>query len=363
MPRGNLSFIKKEKEKLKTQKPPPHTHRRFSSPPVRNTSAPNPSLLYFPASIPIQTPTVSVWIAGVNKLSFGFRFPSCFGDPTFAIRPNGLFSNLGVSIRHSDDQPVRNTSPPHPAISTTPPVSVSVQTLVISVPIATLSLIPSLSPSLPPFISIYNLFVTPTSNYLPSSMSLKMKNNSRSSPRGELKQFSIRNSLFLFFRPPQPHHLLSTVLFLPSSALYIRHPFSILTFGVGTVSHEMMPLRCSSSSLLSPTRRLWSEAVAAPTTGPVAAHFPMNTQRLDLPCGSSFTRKETPSTRPLGRSISLDNNNSKPIERKTKASLSRVKRKRAGETEDDHNRGYWFEHFTTQNPSPALIIVFFDLLT
>uniref|UniRef100_A0A1J3G523 Scarecrow-like protein 28 n=1 Tax=Noccaea caerulescens TaxID=107243 RepID=A0A1J3G523_NOCCA len=163
----------------------------------------------------------------------------------------------------------------------------------------------------------------------------------------------------------------------------------------------------SSSSLLSPTRRLRSEAVAAATTGAVAAHFPMNTQRLDLPCGSSFTRKETPSTRPLGRSISLDNNNNnnnsnKPIERKTggcslkqniklpplattrgnaegfswnndnninrgkkslkrlaaeeddeESCLSRVKRQR-GETEDDHSRGFWFEHFTTQNPSPAL---------
>ncbi|XP_010418318.1 PREDICTED: scarecrow-like protein 28 [Camelina sativa] len=74
---------------------------------------------------------------------------------------------------------------------------------------------------------------------------------------------------------------------------------------------------CSSSSLLSPTRRLRSEAVAA-TSATVSAHFPMNTQRLDLPCSSSFTRKETPSTRPLGRSISLDNtnNNTKPIERK-----------------------------------------------
>ncbi|XP_010473538.1 PREDICTED: scarecrow-like protein 28 [Camelina sativa] len=80
---------------------------------------------------------------------------------------------------------------------------------------------------------------------------------------------------------------------------------------------------CSSSSLLSPTRRLRSEAVAA-TSATVSAHFPMNTQRLDLPCSSSFTRKETPSTRPLGRSISLDNSNNnnnnnstKPIERKT----------------------------------------------
>ncbi|KAG7658248.1 Transcription factor GRAS [Arabidopsis suecica] len=79
---------------------------------------------------------------------------------------------------------------------------------------------------------------------------------------------------------------------------------------------------CSSSSLLSPTRRLRSEAVAA-TSATVSAHFPMNTQRLDLPCSSSFSRKETPSSRPLGRSISLDNsnnNNNKPIERKTKTS-------------------------------------------
>ncbi|EOA33747.1 hypothetical protein CARUB_v10019945mg [Capsella rubella] len=78
---------------------------------------------------------------------------------------------------------------------------------------------------------------------------------------------------------------------------------------------------CSSSSLLSPTRRLRSEAAVAATSATVSAHFPMNTQRLDLPCSSSFTRKETPSNRPLGRSISLDNSNnnnsSKPIERKT----------------------------------------------
>lgn len=157
---------------------------------------------------------------------------------------------------------------------------------------------------------------------------------------------------------------------------------------------------CSSSSLLSPTRRLRSEAVAATS----ATHFPMNTQRLDLQCSSSFSRKETPSSRPLGRSISLDNNNNKPIERKTggcslkqniklpplattrgngegfswnndnsnnnrgkkslkrlaeedkedESCLSRAKRQR-GETEDDHNRGFWFEHFTAQNSSsPAL---------
>ncbi|XP_033135333.1 scarecrow-like protein 28 [Brassica rapa] len=69
---------------------------------------------------------------------------------------------------------------------------------------------------------------------------------------------------------------------------------------------------CSSSSLLSPTRRLRSEAVAAAaaTSSAVSVHFPMNTQRLDLPCSSSnFPRKETPTNRPLGRSISLDNTN------------------------------------------------------
>ncbi|CAH8321618.1 unnamed protein product [Eruca vesicaria subsp. sativa] len=68
---------------------------------------------------------------------------------------------------------------------------------------------------------------------------------------------------------------------------------------------------CSSPSLLSPTRRLRSEAVAA-TSASVSVHFPMNTQRLDLPCSSSnFSRKESPS---LARS---NNNNNKPIERKT----------------------------------------------
>ncbi|CAN6856013.1 unnamed protein product [Brassica oleracea] len=159
---------------------------------------------------------------------------------------------------------------------------------------------------------------------------------------------------------------------------------------------------CSSSSMLSPTRRLRSEAVAAT----VSVHFPMNTQRLDLPCSSSFSRKETPS---LGRSISLDNNNNKPIERKTggcslkqsiklpplattrgntegfswnnndnnigkkkkkkkkkslkrfaeenkvdKSCLSRVKRQRSQTGDDDHNRGFWFEHLTAQNSSQAL---------
>ncbi|KAL1190101.1 Scarecrow-like protein 28 [Cardamine amara subsp. amara] len=153
---------------------------------------------------------------------------------------------------------------------------------------------------------------------------------------------------------------------------------------------------CSSSSLLSPTRRLRSEAVAA-TSSTVSAHFPMNTQRLDLPySSSSFSRKETPSNRPLGRSISLDNNNNKkPIERKTsgcslkqniklpplattrgngdgfscnnrgkslkrlaeeeeedESCLKRAKRTKCETTEEG---GFWFEHFTGQNSSsPAL---------
>ncbi|KAJ0265547.1 Scarecrow-like protein 28 [Hirschfeldia incana] len=146
----------------------------------------------------------------------------------------------------------------------------------------------------------------------------------------------------------------------------------------------------SSSSLLSPTRRLRSEAVAAT----VSVHFPMNTQRLDLPCSSSFSRKETPS---LGRSsISLDNSNynNKPIdcknsgcslkqsiklpplattggnaegfswniennynrgkkslkrfaeENKDESCLSRVKKRQRSQTGDDH---FWFE----QNSAPA----------
>ncbi|KAJ4877076.1 Scarecrow-like protein 28 [Raphanus sativus] len=115
----------------------------------------------------------------------------------------------------------------------------------------------------------------------------------------------------------------------------------------------------------------------------------MNTQRLDLPCSSSFSRKETPS---LGRSISLDNsyNNNKPIERKTggcslkqsiklpplattrgnkqgfswnndsnnrgkkslkrlaeenkdESCLSRVKKRQRSQTDDDNNRSFWFE--------------------
>ncbi|CAH8313065.1 unnamed protein product [Eruca vesicaria subsp. sativa] len=148
---------------------------------------------------------------------------------------------------------------------------------------------------------------------------------------------------------------------------------------------------CSSSSLLSPTRRLRSEA----TSGTVSVHFPMNTQRLDLPRSSSFSRKETSSSRPLGRSISLDN---KPIERKTggcslkqsiklpplattrgnaegfswnkdnnnrgkkclkrfaeenkdESCLSRVKRQRSETGDEDYNRGFWF---STQNSAPAL---------
>ncbi|CAF1722239.1 BnaCnng67210D [Brassica napus] len=151
---------------------------------------------------------------------------------------------------------------------------------------------------------------------------------------------------------------------------------------------------CSSSSLLSPTRRLRSEAAAA-TSSAVSVHFPMNTQRLDLPCSSSnFPRKETPSSRPLGRSISLDNinsnnnNNNKtggcslkqsiklpPLattrgnadgfswnndnnnnrekkslkrlaeDKEDESCLSRVKRQR-GETGDEHNMGFWFDHFT-----------------
>ncbi|KAF8081000.1 hypothetical protein N665_0910s0003 [Sinapis alba] len=159
---------------------------------------------------------------------------------------------------------------------------------------------------------------------------------------------------------------------------------------------------CSSSSLLSPTRRLRSEAVAAAVAGSsstVSVHFPMNTQRLDLPCSSSnFSRKETPSNRPLARSISLDNiNNNKtggcslkqsiklpPLattrgngdgfswnndgnnnnrgkkslkrlaeENKDESCLSRVKRQRGETGDDDHNMGFWFEHFTAQNSSPA----------
>lgn len=151
---------------------------------------------------------------------------------------------------------------------------------------------------------------------------------------------------------------------------------------------------CSSSSLLSPTRRLRSEAVAA-TSATVSAHFPMNTQRLDLPCSSSFTRKETPSNRPLGRSISLDNNSNssnRPIERKASGcslkqniklpplatargngegfswnndsnnnnrgkSLKRLAEEdesclsRAKRTKCENEGGFWFEHFTGQNSS------------
>ncbi|KAG2302730.1 hypothetical protein Bca52824_031381 [Brassica carinata] len=127
----------------------------------------------------------------------------------------------------------------------------------------------------------------------------------------------------------------------------------------------------------------------------------MNTQRLDLPCSSSnFSRKETPSNRPLARSISLDNinnnnktggcslkqsiklpplattrgnadgfswnndsNNNNNRERKSlkrlaeenkedECCLSRVKRQRGETGDDDHNMGFWFEHF---NSSPAPI--------
>ncbi|CAF2039008.1 BnaA09g10790D [Brassica napus] len=135
---------------------------------------------------------------------------------------------------------------------------------------------------------------------------------------------------------------------------------------------------CSSSSLLSPTRRLRSEAVAAT----VSVHFPMNTQRLDLPCSSSFSRKE-PIERKSGgcslkQSIKLPplattrgntegfswNNDNNIVKKKKslkrfaeenkvdKSCLSRVKRQRGGD--DDHNRGFWFEHLTAQNSSQAL---------
>uniref|UniRef100_M4EFQ7 Uncharacterized protein n=1 Tax=Brassica campestris TaxID=3711 RepID=M4EFQ7_BRACM len=135
---------------------------------------------------------------------------------------------------------------------------------------------------------------------------------------------------------------------------------------------------CSSSSLLSPTRRLRSEAVAAT----VSVHFPMNTQRLDLPCSSSFSRKE-PIERKSGgcslkQSIKLPplattrgntegfswNNDNNIVKKKKslkrfaeenkvdKSCLSRVKRQIGGD--DDHNRGFWFEHLTAQNSSQAL---------
>ncbi|ESW27554.1 hypothetical protein PHAVU_003G212200 [Phaseolus vulgaris] len=71
---------------------------------------------------------------------------------------------------------------------------------------------------------------------------------------------------------------------------------------------------CSSSTLLSPSHRLRSEAPAQFQ----ACHFPrpsMSTQRLDLPC-STFTRKDSssrsqPLLRPVGLSVE------KPIEAKT----------------------------------------------
>ncbi|GLT40467.1 hypothetical protein SLA2020_146040 [Shorea laevis] len=65
---------------------------------------------------------------------------------------------------------------------------------------------------------------------------------------------------------------------------------------------------CSSSTLLSPRHRLRSE----PSAQFQACHFPMNTQRLDLPC--SFSRKDTScsqSIRPVGLSVE------KPLESKT----------------------------------------------
>ncbi|GKU95329.1 hypothetical protein SLEP1_g8700 [Rubroshorea leprosula] len=65
---------------------------------------------------------------------------------------------------------------------------------------------------------------------------------------------------------------------------------------------------CSSSTLLSPRHRLRSE----PPAQFQACHFPMNTQRLDLPC--SFPRKDTSrsqSIRPVGLSVE------KPLESKT----------------------------------------------
>ncbi|KAL5552128.1 hypothetical protein UlMin_002304 [Ulmus minor] len=65
---------------------------------------------------------------------------------------------------------------------------------------------------------------------------------------------------------------------------------------------------CSSSTLLSPRHRLRSEAPAQFQ----ACHFPMSTQRLDLPC--SFSRKETARSqpiRPVGLSVE------KPIDSKT----------------------------------------------
>ncbi|XP_010533716.1 PREDICTED: scarecrow-like protein 28 [Tarenaya hassleriana] len=156
---------------------------------------------------------------------------------------------------------------------------------------------------------------------------------------------------------------------------------------------------CSSSTLLSPTRRLRTESPAAVQFHHhhhQACHFPMNTQRLDLQC-SSFSRKESSSNRsssqfarPLGRSNSLDG---KPIQSKTslkqhiklpplatarggegfswnsgdninkgknlkrladgddESCLSRAKRKR-GESQDQplgSGDSFWFGHFTGQN--------------
>lgn len=74
---------------------------------------------------------------------------------------------------------------------------------------------------------------------------------------------------------------------------------------------------CSSSTLLSPRHRLRSEAPAQFQ----ACHFPMNTQRLDLPC--SFSRKETSrppqSIRPVGLSVE------KPIEFESKTATCSLK--------------------------------------
>lgn len=67
---------------------------------------------------------------------------------------------------------------------------------------------------------------------------------------------------------------------------------------------------CSSSTLLSPRHRLRSEASAAAQFP--ACHFPMNTQKLDLPCG--FSRKESSRSQPI-RSVGISVE--KPVESKT----------------------------------------------
>uniref|UniRef100_A0A803PSK9 Scarecrow-like protein 28 n=1 Tax=Cannabis sativa TaxID=3483 RepID=A0A803PSK9_CANSA len=66
---------------------------------------------------------------------------------------------------------------------------------------------------------------------------------------------------------------------------------------------------CSSSTLLSPRHRLRSEAPAQFQ----ACHFPMSTQRLDLPC--SFSRKDSSRAQPIRPVTSLSVE--KPIESKT----------------------------------------------